>query len=261
MSIRVLSEEIKEGISNKELFLLYKENKDIEVRNELVQRYLYIADILVRKYINRGIEYDDLYQVASLALIKAVERFDVEKGFEFSSFATPTILGEIKKHFRDKGWAIRVPRRIQELSHKLQGAKEKLTQDLHRAPMVRELAEYLECTEEDVLQAMEASAVFEIQSLNQSYDNENNEKDLRLEEALGIKDDNFTTLENQDFIQSILKTLSPVEIDIFKMRFLDEKTQGEIAKQLNVSQMTISRMEKKIIHKFKEELTSIERRN
>lgn len=256
MNLKDLSDKSVSEYSNKELFLLYSKKKDVEIRNELVQRHLYIADILVKKYINKGIEYDDLYQVASLALIKAVERFDIDKGFEFSSFATPTILGEIKKYFRDKGWSIRVPRKIQEISQKLHGAKEKLFQELQRAPMVPELAEHLECTEEEVLQGMEAAVVFEIQSINASYDN-NNDKDLRLEETLGIDDHNFTNLENKDLLNQVLETMNEVENEIFKMRFIEEKTQGQIAEKLNVSQMTISRMEKKIISKFKSELSKI----
>lgn len=102
----------------KEEFLEYKKSKDKKLRDDLIKKHLYIADILAKKYTGKGIEYDDLYQVASLGLIQAVDRYDVEKGFEFSSFATPTIVGEIKKYFRDKGWVIRVPRRIQELSKK-----------------------------------------------------------------------------------------------------------------------------------------------
>lgn len=254
MNTKDLSEKSISDCSNAELFLKYKENKEIEIRNELIHRYLYIADILVKKYVNKGIEYDDLYQVASLGLIQAVERFNVDKGFEFGSFATPTILGEIKRYFRDKGWAIRVPRRTQEISQKLQSAREKLSQELHRAPKVAELAEYLDASEDEILQAMEASTVFEIQSLNQTYNNDGNDRDLKLEEALGIGDNNFRKLENQDLIKKVLQLMPPVEKEIFTQRFIQEKTQGEIAKKLQVSQMTISRMEKKIINRFKDEM-------
>lgn len=253
MDIRKLSTEGISSYTNKELFLLYKEVKDIEIRNELVQRHLYIIDILVKKYLNKGIEYDDLYQVASLALISAVERFDIEKGYEFGSFATPTILGEIKKYFRDKGWAIKVPRKIQELSQKLQRTKEKLTQELQRNPLVSEIAEYLDSTEEEILQAMEASSVYDIQSINKSYDNDD-EKELKLEEILGKEDNNFKSFENQDFIKKILESMSDAEKEIFIMRFIEDKKQADIAKKLQVSQMTISRMEKKIINTFKNEL-------
>ncbi len=258
MSIRDLSEEKVSNNSNKELFELYQQNHDIDIRNELIQRNLYIIDVLVKKYINKGIEYDDLYQVASLGLIKAVERFDISKGFEFGSFATPTILGEIKKYFRDKGWTIRVPRKTQEISVKLQKAKEKLTQELQRIPMVSEIAEYLECTEEDILQAMEAASAYDIHSIHQTFENNNQDKDLMLEEILGKEDKHFNSFENQDFILKIMETFSDVEKEIFELRFLKEEKQSEIAKKLEVSQMTISRMERKIIEKFKNELIRIE---
>jgi RNA polymerase sigma-B factor len=110
----VLQKELTE-LNNKELFEKYKQDRSIETRNEIVQKYLYIVDILIRKYLNKGVEYDDLYQVGSMALVFAVERFDIEKGFEFTSFATPTVIGEIKRYFRDKGWAMKVPRRLKEL--------------------------------------------------------------------------------------------------------------------------------------------------
>jgi len=258
MNIRDLSKKKISEYSNSELFIEYRNNRDIEIRNELVQRYLYIADILVKKYINKGIEYDDLYQVASLGLIKAVERFDIDKGFEFSSFATPTILGEIKRYFRDKGWAIRVPRRIQEISQKLQIAKEKLSHELQRTPKVFELAEYLNSTEDEILQAMEASTVFEIQSINQTYDNDESDNNLKLEEAIGHQDYNFKKLENQDLIKKVLESMPHIEKEIFIQRFLNEKTQVEIAGKMQVSQMTISRMEKKIIGRFKDELIKSE---
>jgi RNA polymerase sigma-B factor len=130
-------------LNNKELFKLFKDNRDREIRNELVHRYIYIIEILAKKYINKGIDYEDIYQVASLGLIFAIERFDVDKGFEFSSFATPTIIGEIKKYFRDKGWSVRVPRRIQELSKKINVSKQRLQQDLQRVPRVKDIAELL----------------------------------------------------------------------------------------------------------------------
>lgn len=258
MSKRDLSNKRLSSYSNKELFELYQQNHDIDIRNELIQRNLYIIDVLVKKYMNKGIEYDDLYQVASLGLIKAVERFDVHKGFEFGSFATPTILGEIKKYFRDKGWTIRVPRKTQEISVKLQKAKEALIQELQRIPMVSEIAEYLDCTEEEVLLAMEASSAYDIKSIHQTFENNNQDKDLMLEEILGKEDKHFNHYENQDFILKIINTFTDIEKEIFELRFLKEKRQSEIAKKLDVSQMTISRMERKIIEKFKNELTKVE---
>ena len=133
------SEEKKEI---KSLFKEYAESRDQGIREVLIEKHLYIAEILSKKYSNRGIDYDDIYQIACIGLIYAVDRFKVEKGFEFSSFATPTIIGEIKKHFRDKGWTIRVPRRIQEQSKKVNNAKVHLSQTLQKSPTVKEIAEY-----------------------------------------------------------------------------------------------------------------------
>ena len=124
----------QEKLTEKELFKKYAATKNIEIRNELIRRHLYIAEILSKKFLNKGIEYEDIFQVASLGLIYAIERFDVNRGFEFSSFATPTIIGEIKKYFRDKGWSVRVPRRIQELSKKINVAKNTLQQTLQKHP-------------------------------------------------------------------------------------------------------------------------------
>ena len=143
----------------KELFLEYYKTKDQDLRTILIEEYLYIAEILSRKYIGKGIDYDDIYQVASIGLIYSVDRFDPTKGYEFSSFATPTIIGEIKKYFRDKGWTIRVPRRIQELSKKIMIAKNKLSQEYQRTPTVEEIAEFLNASSEEIIESMEASKV------------------------------------------------------------------------------------------------------
>ena len=241
-------------LSDKELFKEYSINKRIEIRNELVNRYLYIAEILSKKFINKGIDYEDIYQVASLGLIFAIERFDISKGFEFSSFATPTIIGEIKKHFRDKGWSIRVPRRIQELSKKVNAAKVTLQQVLQKNPMIKDIAQYLECSEEEVMEAMEASQVYTPKSLDLTYDNDGEDKDIQLLDLIGETDKSFDIIENKDFLEKAIEKLNEVEKKVLKDRFFSQKTQMQVADELQVSQMTISRMEKKIIEKFRKEL-------
>lgn len=240
--------------TEKELFKKYKETKDMEIRNELINRYLYIGEILSKKYVNRGIEYEDIYQVASLGLIYAIERYDIDKGFEFSSFATPTIIGEIKKHFRDKGWSIRVPRRIQELSKKINITKNTLQQTLQRTPRIKDIAEYLGCTEEEIMEAMEASQVYTPRSLDLTYDNDGEDKDIKMGDLIGELDKNFDTIENRDFIKRAMEKLNEVEKKVLADRFFDTKTQIQVATELGVSQMTISRMEKKVIEKMKKEL-------
>lgn len=242
------------GLDSKELFYLYNKKKDKKVRDELIQRHLYIAEILSKKYINKGIEYEDIYQVASLGLIYAIERFDLTKGYEFSSFATPTIIGEIKKYFRDKGWGIRVPRRIQELSKKVNSAKNILSQSLQRSPRIQEIAEYIGCTEEQVLEAMEASQVYKPKSLDINYETNGDDKEMQLMDMIGEEDKDFDIIENRDFLKKSIEKLNEMEIKIVKDRFFYNKTQMEIARELNVSQMTISRMEKKIMDKFRKEL-------
>ncbi|MFA5525160.1 MAG: SigB/SigF/SigG family RNA polymerase sigma factor [Tissierellales bacterium] len=241
-------------LTSKELFKIYSENKDYHIREELIKRHLYIAEILSKKYVNRGIDYDDIYQVACVGLIYAVDRYDISKGYEFSSFATPTIIGEIKKHFRDKGWAIRVPRRIQELSKKINVSKNTLIQTLQRTPTVAELAEYLQCTSEDILEAMEASKVYTPHSLDVAFDSNGEDKDINLAELIGEDDKYFMTIENNDFLKKNIEKLNDMEKKILYDRYFNKKTQFQIANELNISQMTVSRMEKKIIEKFQKEL-------
>ncbi|MGF7060714.1 SigB/SigF/SigG family RNA polymerase sigma factor [Brassicibacter mesophilus] len=258
MTLQVANEEKSTIETNKsdvkELFKKYRETKNATYRDELIKRHIYIAEILSKKYANRGIEYDDIYQVACIGLIYAVDRFDITKGYEFSSFATPTIIGEIKKYFRDKGWAIRVPRRIQELSKKINNAKIILSQKLQKNPTVDELAEYLKCTSEEVLEAMEASKVYTPQSLDVAFDSNGDDKEINLSDLIGEDDKYFTKIENNDFLMKTIEKLNDVEKKILNDRYFNKKTQFDIAQEMGISQMTVSRMEKKIIEKFKKEL-------
>ena len=218
------------NIKNHDLFLLYKENKDIEIRNQIFEKYKYMAEIISRKYSNRGIEYDDIYQIACMGLIFAIERFDISKGFEFTSFATPTILGEIKKYFRDKGWAIKVPRKIQEISRKVNEYSNILSNQLHRAPTIKEIAEYANSTEEEVLEAFEAGKMFNSQSLDEKFDSNSDDNDLSLMDVVGAEDKYFTNIENKDFIDKSMSKLNELEKDIIMKRFYHNKTQSDIAK-------------------------------
>lgn len=228
-------------------------SKDKKLRDDLIKKHLYIADILAKKYTGKGIEYDDLYQVASLGLIQAVDRYDVEKGFEFSSFATPTIVGEIKKYFRDKGWVIRVPRRIQELSKKVNIARSTLGQQLQRVPSVKDIADYLNITEEEVLEAVEAGKVYAPQSLDQTVGNDG-DKELSLGDIIGEVDDTFDNVEFKDLVIRTMNEMEELEKQILKLRYFEKKTQIYISKTLKISQMTVSRVEKKIIERFKKNL-------
>lgn len=238
----------------KKLFREYHENPSKELRDHLIEKHLYIAEILAKKYANRGIDFDDIYQVASIGLIYAIERYDIEKGFEFSSFATPTIIGEIKKHFRDKGWTIRVPRRIQELSKKINNAKVLLSQELQKVPSVEDIANYVGVTEEEVLEAMEASKVYTPQSLDVTFDSHNDDKEVNLAELIGEEDLYFSRIENNDFLAKTMEKLNDVEREILIERYFNKRTQVTIANKLEISQMTVSRIEKRILEKLRKEV-------
>lgn len=237
----------------KQLFREYQETKDPNIREYLIEEHLYIAEILSKKYTNRGIEYDDIFQVASIGLIYAVDRYDVEKGFEFSSFATPTIIGEIKKHFRDKGWTIRVPRRIQELSKRINNAKIELSQNLQKSPTIEEIAEYVDASVEEVLESMEASKVYTPQSLDITFNTSSEDRDITLSDLIGIEDVHYDKIENTDYILNMMESLNDIEREIIIDRYFNKKTQVAIAEKLEVSQMTVSRIEKRVIEKLRKE--------
>jgi len=242
------------NLKNQELFILYEKTKDIEIRNTIFEKYKYMPEIISKKYNNRGIEYDDIHQIACMGLIYAIERYDILKGFEFTSFATPTILGEIKKYFRDKGWAIKVPRKIQEISKRVNESNNSLSNKLQRTPSIKEIAEYISCTEEEVLEAFEAGKMFTSQSLDIKFDSSNEESEVTLMDLVGEEDKYFLNFENQDFIRKSLDKLNELEKQIVINRYFYNKTQSDIAQELNISQMTVSRIEKKSLGKLRIEI-------
>lgn len=237
---------------DQELFEDYKQNPTIEKRNALVEKNLYMVDILIRKYLSKGVEYDDLYQIGALALVAAVERFDPAKGFEFSSFATPTILGEIKKYFRDKQWSLKVPRRLKEIAAKVQDAKDKLNSELHRTPTVAEIAEFTGYTEEQIIEAIESSHAYGTYSLDKTFDEAG--ENAFLEKYTGFNEHGYDQIETAEIINKVVNTFNDQYKFIFRERFINNKSQSEIAKSLGISQMTVSRAEKNIVGKFRAEL-------
>ena len=242
-------------MTEKDLFLEYRKTKDPKLRNRIVEDHMYMVDILINKYRNKGVEYDDLYQVASLALISAVERFDPDKGFEFSSFATPTIVGDIKKHFRDKAWSMKVPRRVKELSVKLPKIKEKLTAELGRVPNVDELAEAMGSDRGEILEVIEGGRAYATMSLDQKFTDWGEDSDSpAFEKYTADREKGYDRLEYEEMIEKVLSELSDTNMYIFKKRFLENRSQAEIAADLGVSQMTISRAEKNIKARFAREL-------
>lgn len=229
------------------LFEEFHKTGDPAIRDQLIEKNMYLCDILARKYVNRGIDFDDIYQVACIGLILAVDRFEPSKGYAFTSYATPTIMGEIKRHFRDKGWTIKVPRRIQEQSKKISNAKIHLSQVMGEAPTAKDIADFLDMSEEEVIEVMEASKVYTPGSLDISIESNDDGSELFLSDVIGDDDPTYDRIENLDFIKRELENLNEIERTIIIERFINRKTQIAIAQELGISQMTVSRIEKRVI--------------
>jgi len=220
-------------------FIEYQRTRDRNLRNELVQDHLRLAEFLARRFAHRGEPLDDLRQVAVVGLLKAVERFDPYRGLQFSSFATPTITGELKRHFRDRGWAVRVPRRMQELHLQLDRMVAELSQALGRAPTPSEIAERAGVLEEEVLESMEASSLYRLPSLDAGRDDEmGNGYSTRL----GVEDPELKSVETRATVAKLLEQLPVREQQIVYLRFFEGLTQSEIAESVGISQMHISRL-------------------
>jgi RNA polymerase sigma-B factor len=234
----------------RESFVEYAESRDERLRNRLVEEHLGLAHQLARRFTNRGEPYDDLVQVASMALVKSVDRFEPDRGVEFSTFATRTIIGELKRHFRDKGWAIRAPRRIQELYLAVRPAIETLTQELGRPPTVIEIAELVGASEESVLEALEAGQRYRTASID-APDRQEGSIALRL----GQVDTGFAGTDDRMLLGLSLADLSEREQTIIRLRFVDGLTQSEIAAQVGLSQMHVSRLLAASLAQLKEAFT------
>jgi RNA polymerase sigma-B factor len=234
---RLMSNDRKPIGGTREQFAQYAISRDPALRDELVTANLGLARILAGRLSNRGETYDDLFQVASLALIKAVERFEPERGVEFSTFATRTVLGELKHHFRDKAWAVRAPRRLQELYLELGHAVATLSQELSRSPTVSEVAVCLGVPEESVLQAMEAGQGYRSSSIDVPDDDQE-----PLSARLGEDDASLVGIEDRTVLAQALATLPEREQLIVHLRFFEGLTQSEIAVQVGLSQMHVSRL-------------------
>jgi len=227
----------------------YHRSGDPAVRDELVAAHLRLAVHLARRFSNRGVPLDDLIQVASLGLLKAVERFDPERGLEFSTFATPTIVGELKRHFRDKGWSVRVPRRVQELHVRLNVLVSQLTHEHGRSPTIRELALAARTSEEEVLEAMEAAQAYRSASLDApGHHGDNAGPGIP---QLGRSDENLFQVDNKLLVGKLLATLAPREQLMVRLRFYEEMTQSEIAERLDISQMHVSRLLGRCLEQFR----------
>jgi RNA polymerase sigma-B factor len=220
-------------------FREYAESKDPALREELVTAHIGLAEYLARRFTNRGEPLDDLVQVASLGLLKAVDRFDPERGLEFSTYATPTIVGELKRHFRDKGWAVRVPRRVQELHLRLGSVVSVLSQELGRSPTIGEIAQAASVSEEDVLEAIEAGHAYRFTSLDAPSGSDD---EGTLATQLGEDDQALIDSEHRVALSPLIARFPPRERTILHLRFFEGLTQSEIAGRLGISQMHVSRL-------------------
>jgi RNA polymerase sigma-B factor len=234
------------------LFSQFKASGDLEIRNKLVTNFMYLAEIIAKKFANRGVDYEDLLQVGFYALIKAVERFDDSYNNEFASFAIPTIVGEIKRYFRDKNWAVRVPRRIQEAMQKINGAKRELSQKLQRTPTVEDLANYTGLGEETILEAIEVGQGYTAYSLEQAIGQATEEKTMTLMDVLGAEDKSLGSIENLSALRFALEKLDQRKQKIIYYRYFKNYTQARIARILDISQVHVSRLEKEAIKELYE---------
>jgi RNA polymerase sigma-B factor len=226
------------------------------IRGALVELHLPLVEYLARRFRNRGEWLDDLTQVATIGLIKSIDRFDLERGVEFSTYATPTIVGEIKRHFRDKGWAVRVPRRLQELKLSLTKAIGDLAQREGRAPTVSELAAHLQMSEEEVLEGLESANAYSTVSLDAP--DSGDEDAPAVADSLGIVDDALEGVEYRESLKPLLERLPPREKKILLLRFFGNMTQSQIAAELGISQMHVSRLLARTLTQLRAGLTSDE---
>jgi RNA polymerase sigma-B factor len=233
------------------LLVRYRESGDPAAREELVKRFLPLARQLARRYQRTNEPLDDLMQVASVGLVKAIDRFDPDRGTAFSTFAVPTILGELKRYFRDAGWAAHVPRGMQERAMRLEQAIEVLHRRLGRSPSTKELAAELGQTEEDVLETLEAQSAYDAVSLEQQRSDDSQRGDTYAD-TLATEEESYELVEYQATIAPALKALSPRDRTILHLRFAEDMTQSEIAARIGVSQMHVSRLIRQALGRLRE---------
>lgn len=238
-------------ICTDELFQRWHEDHDRQARDELIERFLPLAHKLAQRYSGSREPYDDLVQVASLGLVKAVERFDPGRGFQFSSFAVPTILGELKRHFRDTSWALHVDRAAQERSQRITEVRRTVQARLGRSPTVAELAEHLECSEEEVLDGLQVAEAYDTVSLDAPRASADEDAELRLE-TLGDEDERLGRVEAGATVFAAAQHLPERDRRILYLRFGEDLTQAEIAERIGISQMQVSRLLRRAVRRLQE---------
>jgi RNA polymerase sigma-B factor len=240
------------------LFARYLDKRDSVDREMLVERFLPLARQLARRYQRPEEPFDDLFQVACLGLVKAIDRFDLEREVAFSSYAVPTILGEIKRYFRDRTWSVRVPRDLQELALKVDRAVSELSLDLHRQPTVEEIGAKVGAEEEDVLEALEASGAYKATSLESPRGSEDESGDT-LGDTLGTEEHGFALAEDRATIEHLMRSITPREREVLHLRFAEDLTQAEIGERIGVSQMQVSRIIRQSVARLRAYATARQR--
>jgi len=233
-----------------ELFKRYKETGDIALRNQIAEKYLYIADILAKKFVGRGVEYDDLKQIASYALLRGIDRFEPDLGMQFTTFITPTITGEIKNYFRDKSRMVKLPRRLSEISTQVKKFSLEYESQNGVKPSVKLIAEELHLSAEDVVQALEIGGTVSLDGMASSEDGETGS----LYSLIADDEDKYEDFEMKETLRTAMRDFTETEKLLIKCRYMDELSQSDTAKKLGVSQMFVSRLERKLLSKLKETL-------
>jgi RNA polymerase sigma-B factor len=238
---------------DKVLLRRYHEEGDLAARDQLIEQYMSLVRSLARRYAYRGEQLDDLVQIGAIGLIKAIDRFDLDRGVELTTYATPNIIGEIKRHFRDKGWSVRVPRGLQELSVQLSRLVEQLTVQLGRSPTIAEIAKEAGVEEEQVLEALESGRAYSSVSLSAGSIGDE-DGDLDPLETIGTEEHMYEVSEDRAVLEPGFRVLDERERRILHLRFFEGLTQSQIAQQIGISQMHVSRLIRRALEKIRDEI-------
>ena len=244
--------------NDRELLRRYHEEGDLAAREQLIEQYMSLVRSLARRYSYRGEQLEDLVQIGAIGLIKAIDRFDLSRGVELTTYATPNIIGEIKRHFRDKGWSVRVPRGLQELNVQLSRLMEQLTVQLGRSPTIAELAKASGSQEEDVLEALESGRAYSSLSLSSGGGGGDGDEDLDPLESIGTEEHQYEVSEDRAVLAPGFRALDERERKILQLRFFDGLTQSQIAQQVGISQMHVSRLIRRSLEKIRAEIAADE---
>ena len=242
--------------SDKVLLRRYHEQGDLAAREQLIEQYMSLVRSLARRYSYRGEQLEDLVQIGAIGLIKAIDRFDVNRGVELTTYATPNIIGEIKRHFRDRGWSVRVPRGLQELNIQLSRLIEELTVQHGRSPTIAELAKSAEVSEEEVLEALESGRAYSSLSLSAGSGGHDDEGELDPLESLGTEEHQYEVSEDRAVLAPGFRVLDERERKILHLRFFEGLTQSQIAQQVGISQMHVSRLIRRSLEKIRAEIAA-----